>query len=169
MRPSCVDQWLHLKQRTVNIYPGLPRTRLINEKRARLSTYLPPRGIIMSFFLILCPHNPLSVSLYITYGLLFDRFYHTVEACGATGDVLCHDGTERRGEKKASTQTKTRNRKEHYAEDKALGPAVILSDERSSRAKCSRETRVPLLLLFHPLSRHFGELCTLPLNRLLAT
>ena len=59
-RPSCVDQWPHLKQRgTVNIYPGLPRTGLINEKeRALLSTLLCPRGIITSLFF-----NPVSTYL----------------------------------------------------------------------------------------------------------
>lgn len=127
MRPSCVDQWPHLKQRgTVNIYPGLPRTGLINEKkRARLSTLLCPRGIITSLFLILCPRtcNPLSVLSYVIYGslLLSVTDYHTVEACNTTSCVF--------------------SKKEHYEEDKSQqGPTVISSDEHFSRAKCSRET-----------------------------
>jgi len=60
------------------------------KKRAHLSTYLSPKGIITSPFLILCSHtfNPLSTLSYIIYGCLSLSVtdYHTVEACNTAAN-----------------------------------------------------------------------------------
>ena len=153
MRPSCVDQWPHLKQRgTVNIYPGLPRTGLINErKRVGLSTLLCPRGIITSLFLILCPRtcNPLSVLSYIIYGslLLSVTDYHTVEACNITSCVF-----SKKREKRALWGRQEPTGTDGYFVWWTFQPSQVQPGDTG--------------LFFPPFSRHFGELCTLPLNRL---
>lgn len=50
MRPSCVDQWLHLKQRSQSIFTQASQngTHKWRKKKANLSTYLCPRGIVTS-------------------------------------------------------------------------------------------------------------------------
>lgn len=91
-------------QRTVNIYPGLPRTGLINEKKRPVSAHSCPRGIITSLFLILYPHtcNPLSVLSHVINGFhpVSMTDYHTVEAHNLTSWICDKSKTSMKLEQK---------------------------------------------------------------------
>lgn len=94
-------------ERSVNIYPGPPHNWTHKRrKKANLSTYLPPRRIITSLFLILCPHtcNPLLFFLALSGSLFLSvTDYHTVEARKATSCVCskCIQKTQTKRNKNA--------------------------------------------------------------------
>lgn len=71
-------------QRTVNIYPGLPRTGLINEEKVPSQHIAVPEESSRPPFLILCPHtcNPLAVLSHVINGFhpIVMADYHTAEA-----------------------------------------------------------------------------------------
>lgn len=114
------------------------------------------RNRYVPLFLILCPHTVPVIPCLLFLMLSTIVSPSLLQIITPLRLVILHTHTEKRA------------KKEHYEEDKGQqGATVILSDEHFGWAKCSWETLASLLLLLLSLfSRHFGELCTLPLNRL---